>query len=171
MGRWREPPPRSAKYITAAGYRRLNEELKYLWKIKRPEVTQAVKEAAAQGDRSENAEYIYGKKQLREIDRRVRYLAKRLEDMTVVDRLPDDHTHVYFGAWVTVCDEADREYCYRIVGPDEIDDQPGYISVDSPMARQLLKKSVGDEITLQKPDGQEAWYEVLKIEYRPEADS
>jgi len=150
MGRWREPPPRSAKYITAAGYKRLNEELKYLWKIKRPEVTQAVKEAAALGDR---------------------YLAKRLEDITVVDRLPDDHTHVYFGAWVTVCDEADREFCYRIVGPDEIDDQPGYISVDSPMARQLLKKSVGDEITLLKPDGAEVWYEVLKIEYRPETDS
>jgi len=98
MGRWRPPQPKSSPYITGEGYDRLNEELKYLWKVKRPEVTQAVKEAAAQGDRSENAEYIYGKKQLREIDRRVRYLAKRLEHIKVVDRTPDDTSRVFFGA-------------------------------------------------------------------------
>lgn len=105
MSRWRPPMPRSAPYITLEGYQRLNAELKYLWKEKRPEVTQAVKEAAAQGDRSENAEYIYGKKQLREIDRRIRYLSKRLDGITVVDRTPDDPSTIFFGAWVTLEDE------------------------------------------------------------------
>lgn len=167
MGRWRPPQPRSSKYITAEGHQRLNEELKYLWKVKRPEVTQSVKEAAAQGDRSENAEYIYGKKQLREIDRRVRYLSKRLEDMVVVDRAPtpDKQDTVFFGAWVTLLDEDESEKCYRIVGPDEIDSGSDYISMDSPLAKLLLKKQLGDEVCLEKPDSSEVWYEITKIEY------
>lgn len=169
MGRWRPPQPRSSKYITAEGYKRLNDELKYLWKVKRPEVTQSVKEAAAQGDRSENAEYIYGKKQLREIDRRVRYLSKRLEDMVVVDRAPtpDKQDTVFFGAWVTLLDEEEQEKRFRIVGPDEIGDEANYISVDSPLARLILKKQLGDEVCLEKPDGSEVWYEILQIEYKP----
>lgn len=169
MGRWRPPQPLSSKYITAEGYKRLNDELKYLWKVKRPEVTQSVKEAAAQGDRSENAEYIYGKKQLREIDRRVRYLSKRLEDMVVVDRAPtpDKQDTVFFGAWVTLLDEEELEKRFRIVGPDEIGDEADYISVDSPLARLILKKQLGDEVCLEKPDGSEVWYEILRIEYKP----
>ena len=167
MGRWRPPQPRSSKYITAEGYKRLNDELKYLWKTKRPEVTQAVKEAAAEGDRSENAEYIYGKKQLREIDRRVRYLAQRVDDMVVVDRAPiaEKQHIVFFGAWVTLLDENDEEHRYRIVGPDEIDAGSAYISMDSPLAQLILKKQLGDEINLIKPDGSEIWYEITKIEY------
>ena len=133
MGRWRPPQPKSSKYITGEGYKRLNEELKYLWKVKRPEVTQSVKEAAAQGDRSENAEYIYGKKQLREIDRRVRYLSKRLEDMVVVDRAPEPAKRdtVFFGAWVTLLDEDDQKKRHRIVGPDEIDAGSDYIKTST----------------------------------------
>lgn len=165
MGRWRPPQPKSSPYITQAGYDQLNEELKYLWKVKRPEVTQAVKEAAAQGDRSENAEYIYGKKQLREIDRRVRYLAKRLEHIKVVDRAPDDTSRVFFGAWVTLADEEDNERRYRIVGADEIDPSKGYISIDAPLSRQLLKKQVGDEVSMPRGDEEELWLEIVAIEY------
>lgn len=166
MSRWRPPQPKSSNYITAEGYKKLNDELKYLWKEKRPAVTQAVKEAAAQGDRSENAEYIYGKKQLREIDRRVRYLSKRLDNMKVVDQIPADTNKVFFGAWVTLLDELEKELRYRIVGPDEIGDENGYISMDSPLAKAMLKKQLGDEIMLSKPDGSEVWYEILKIEYQ-----
>ncbi len=165
MGRWRPPQPKSSPYITQAGYERLNDELKYLWKVKRPEVTQAVKEAAAQGDRSENAEYIYGKKQLREIDRRVRYLSKRLEHIKVVDRAPDDTSRVFFGAWVTLADEEDNERRYRIVGADEIDPAKGYISIDAPLSRQLLKKQVGDEVSMPRGDEDELWLEIIEIEY------
>ncbi|MBV1789763.1 transcription elongation factor GreB [Marinobacterium sp. D7] len=166
MSRWRPPAPRSAPYITLEGYERLNAELKYLWKEKRPEVTQAVKEAAAQGDRSENAEYIYGKKQLREIDRRIRYLSKRLETINVVDRIPDDRSTVFFGAWVKLEDEQGEQREYRIVGADEIGDAKGYISVDSPLARLMLKKQAGDEIWLKKPDGIEEWFEIVEVSYR-----
>ncbi|MBV0932604.1 transcription elongation factor GreB [Marinobacterium weihaiense] len=165
MGRWRPPQPKSSPYITLEGYERLNEELKYLWKVKRPEVTQAVKEAAAQGDRSENAEYIYGKKQLREIDRRVRYLSKRLEHIKVVDRVPDDPSRVFFGAWVTLVGEEDQERRYRIVGGDEIDPAKGHISIDAPLARQLLKKQVGDEVCLERADADELWLEIIAIDY------
>ncbi|RDE18119.1 transcription elongation factor GreB [Motiliproteus coralliicola] len=164
MSRYRPPAKPSSKYITAEGERKLTEELKYLWKVKRPQVTEAVREAAAQGDRSENAEYIYGKKQLREIDRRVRYLSKRLEDITVVDRTPTDTDKVFFGAWVTLLDEEDHEVCYRIVGPDEIDTDKGYISMDAPLARALLKKSLDDEIEVQTPNGLKH-YEIIKICY------
>ena len=165
MSRWRPPAPRSAPYITLEGYERLNNELKYLWKTKRPEVTQAVKEAAAQGDRSENAEYIYGKKQLREIDRRIRYLSKRLDNIHVVDRAPANQDQVFFGAWVTVENEMGESKRYRIVGADEIGDQPGYISIDAPLAKKLIKKLEGDEVCLQKPNGEEEWLEITAIEY------
>jgi transcription elongation factor GreB len=146
MSRWRPAQPKSSPYITLEGYERLTAELKYLWKVKRPEVTQAVKEAAAQGDRSENAEYIYGKKQLREIDR-------------------DDTSRIFFGAWVTLVDEDDQQRRYRIVGADEIDPAKGYISIDAPLARQLLKKQVGDEVTIERVDQDELWLEVVAVEY------
>ena len=170
MSRYRPPAPPKSRYITAAGAAAMNAELKYLWKVKRPEITQSVKEAAAQGDRSENAEYIYGKKQLREIDRRVRYLSKRLDVLTVVDRIPDDRETVYFGAWVKIIDEEDKEARYRIVGPDEISERPDYISMDAPMAKQLLKKKVGDEFAIRRPDGNEVWYEITAIEYLPDPE-
>lgn len=164
MARYRPPQPRSASYITAAGEKRLRAELKYLWKEKRPAVTQSVQEAAAQGDRSENAEYIYGKKQLREIDRRVRYLDKRLDELTVVDRPPTDTSRVFFAAWVTLLDEDDEERRYRIVGADELDVDKRYISLDSPLARALLKKSVGDEVEVRTPSGVRL-YEITAIVY------
>ncbi|KGD65157.1 transcription elongation factor GreB [Alcanivorax nanhaiticus] len=165
MGRWRPKGKPASKYITAEGYKVLNDELQYLWKVKRPEVTQAVQEAAAQGDRSENAEYIYGKKQLREIDRRVRFLSKRLDDMTVVDRLPEDQSKVFFGAWVELENEDGEQEIYRLVGPDETDAQRGYISIDAPLARALLKKQVDDEVEVRTPVGERClfinriWYQ------------
>jgi len=165
MGRWRPPAEKSSPYITPEGYTRLNEELKYLWRTKRPEVTQALSEAAAEGDRSENAEYIYRKKELREIDRRVRYLSKRLDSIKVVEHLPTDQSRIFFGAWVTLADEEDKQRAYRIVGADEIDPKQGYISLDSPIAKLLLKRTVGDEIELTTPDGIKRWYEVMAIKY------
>lgn len=159
-------PPR---YITADGYQSLRDELQYLWKEKRPEVTQSVREAAAQGDRSENAEYIYGKKQLREIDRRIRFLTKRLEELTIVDRLPEDRSRAYFGAWVTV-EEASttgdepQKHRYRIVGSDEFDLARGYLSINSPMARALLGKQSGDEISVRTPKGELEWI-VITVAY------
>ena len=164
MSRYRPPRPRSSPYITEAGYRRLNEELKYLWKEKRPEVTRKVSEAAAQGDRSENAEYIYGKKQLREIDGRVRFLSKRLDELTVVSRPPSDADRIFFGAWVTLESEQGEAFRYRLVGPDEFDVDPAYISIDSPMARALLKKQVDYEITIDQ-GAQTNIYHVIDIEY------
>lgn len=144
------PRPR---YITLEGERALREELQYLWKEKRPEVTQAVREAAAQGDRSENAEYIYGKKQLREIDRRVRFLSKRLDELTIVDRLPEDRSKVFFGAWVTIEDEEGDEQIYRIVGADEFDLAKGYLSINAPLAKALIGKRLDDEARVRTPDG------------------
>jgi len=148
------PQKPGAKYITPEGKRQLLEELNYLWKVKRPEITKTVSEAAALGDRSENAEYIYGKKQLREIDRRVRFLQKRLDDLVVVDRAPDDQSKVFFGAWVQLEDEAGNTKVYRIVGPDEIDLSQGFISLDSPLAKALLKKSIDDEVMVHTPSNQ-----------------
>jgi transcription elongation factor GreB len=148
LSRYRPPPPRSSPYITPEGHRALVAELKMLWQEKRPAVTAKVAEAAAQGDRSENAEYIYGKKQLREIDARIRYLSRRLDALTVVDRTPADRERVFFGAWVTLEDDEGRQLRYRLVGPDEFDREPEYISIDAPMARALLKKRCGDEIEI-----------------------
>lgn len=166
MTRYRPPLPSSSKYITPEGAKRLREELDRLWRIERPQVTQAVAEAAAQGDRSENAEYTYGKRRLREIDRRVRHLRKRLEGMTVVDQAPADPHRVYFGAWVTVEAQDGREARYRIVGPDEIDRESGYISMDSPLARTLLGRQLGDEVAVELPVGDERFI-IVNIEYEP----
>jgi len=141
------------RYITPEGEKALREELQYLWKEKRPQVTQAVREAAALGDRSENAEYIYGKKQLREIDRRVRFLSKRLDEVTVVDRLPEERDKVFFGAWVTVEDEDGKEQTFRLVGADEFDLSKGYLSINSPMARALIGKRLDDEVSVRTPEG------------------
>ena len=146
MSRYRPPAPKSAPYITPEGARVLEKELKYLWKVERPEVTATVHEAAKNGDRSENGDYIYGKKRLREIDRRVRYLSKRLDDVTIVDRIPSDTSKVFFGAWVTLEDSNGDEQCYRIVGADEIDPRENKISVDSPMARAILGKRIDNNI-------------------------
>lgn len=150
--------------MTQAGYDALAAELKYLWKEKRPEVTAKVAEAAAQGDRSENAEYIYGKKQLREIDRRIRYLSKRLDHAEVITRLPAQRDRVFFGAWVTIADEAGNEQRLRLVGTDEASSQPGYISIDAPMARALLGKRIDDEVEVRSPEGS-TLYDVVEIEY------
>lgn len=156
--------PRVSSYITPEGQRRLHEELSHLWKIKRPQVTQAVADAAAMGDRSENAEYIYGKKQLRQIDARIRFLTKRLSAVVVVDRKPDDTARVFFGAWVELEDAGGSLYQYRIVGPDEFDPDRGFISVDSPMAKALLRREEGDEVVVSTPSGT-AVYVVTSIRY------
>ncbi|MFP5348542.1 MAG: transcription elongation factor GreB [Gammaproteobacteria bacterium] len=164
MPRQRLPRPTSSAYITPAGERRLRAELDQLWRVKRPQVVQAVADAAALGDRSENAEYIYGKKQLREIDRRVRYLKKRLDELIVVDRPPADPGRVYFGARVRLQTEAGDEVEYRIVGADELDTANGHISIDAPLARALLKKTIDDEVVVQLPTGR-VRYTVLDIRY------
>lgn len=143
----------------------MDDELDYLWRVKRPEVTKAVTEAAAEGDRSENAEYIYRKKQLREIDSRVRYLRKRVEDIVVVDSVPENQDKVYFGAWVCLEDEEGSRLEYRIVGPDETDSQLGYISMDSPVGRALLKKSVDDEVVVKLPE-RKVVYKILGVKYK-----
>jgi transcription elongation factor GreB len=164
MSRYRPPRPRSSPYITPEGFQQLTAELKKLWKEERPQVTRKVAEAAAMGDRSENAEYIYGKRQLREIDARVRFLSKRLDELQVVDRLPPDTSRVFFGAWVTLEDDAGARVRYRLVGPDEFDRAADYISIDAPMARALLKKQVDDEIRLQ-PDNGPRDYRIVEILY------
>ena len=166
MGRNRLPPAKSSAYITPQGAQRLREELDHLWRVKRPQVTQAVSEAAAQGDRSENAEYIYGKKQLREIDRRIHFLQKRLDSLVIVDRPPSDTSRVYFGAWVRLQSESGDVAEYRIVGPDESDLNKGFISIDSPLARALLKKTADDAVTVSLPRGQTV-YTILEISYTP----
>ena len=141
------------RHITPEGQQALKNELNFLWKVQRPEVTRKVTEAAAMGDRSENAEYIYGKRQLRQIDSRVRFLSKRLESLVVVNRRPDDQSRVYFGAWIHVEDDAGREQHYRIVGADEFDPARGYISIDAPLAKTLLGKRAGDEVRVTTPEG------------------
>lgn len=164
MSRYRPPTTPGSKFITPAGYARLSAELDRLWRIERPQVTQAVAEAAAQGDRSENAEYTYGKKRLREIDSRVRFLRKRLDGMTVVDRPPADPRKVFFGAWVTLEDDAGARTRHRIVGPDEFDIAPGYVSMDAPLARSLLGKRLDDEVTIRTPAGERSVL-IVAIDY------
>ena len=166
MSRWRPPAKRGSAYITPAGAERLKAELQHLWKVERPQVTQTVHEAAKNGDRSENGDYIYGKRRLREIDRRVRYLTKRLDELQVVDRIPDDPSKIFFGAHVTLEDEAGAERTYQIVGPDEFDLRLDKLSVDSPLARAMLGKRLDDEIALNSPEGQKRFY-IVEIEYRP----
>lgn len=148
MSRYRPPAARSAPYITPEGLRALRDELNRLWKIERPLVTAAVHEAAKNGDRSENGDYLYGKRRLREIDRRLRYLSKRLEELIVVDRKPDDTGRVYFGAWVTLEDDDGNLARYRIVGADELNLGRDHISVDSPIARALLGKRRDTDIQI-----------------------
>ncbi len=154
MSRWRPPAEKSTALITPQGHARLKTELDELWRQRRPEVVKALAAAAAEGDRSENAEYTYRKKQLGEIDRRVRYLSKRLEALRVVDTKPSDPEAVFFGATVELENAASGEsHTYRIVGPDETDAPTGYISIDSPLARALLKKRIDDEFSVELPSG------------------
>ena len=164
MGRYRPPQPKGSCYITPEGKIKLSTELDFLWKKRSPEVVKALSAAAAEGDRSENAEYIYRKKELREIDRRVRYLSKRLDELKVVDRLPDDTTRIYFGAWVELEDQQGSIVRYRIVGPDEFDVDKAYISMDSPVARALMKKTQDDEVLVHSPRG-DIIYTVLEVRY------
>lgn len=151
-------------YITRSGWQALDQELKYLWKEERPKVTQAVSDAAALGDRSENAEYIYGKRRLREIDRRVRFLTKRLEVLQIVDYHPSQDGKVFFGAWVELENEQGEAKQYRIVGCDEFDPAKQWISIDSPVARALIGKQVDDEILVTTPSGKTRLY-INKIWY------
>lgn len=165
MSRWRAPPEHSTAIITRAGFERLRAELDDLWRVRRPEVVRALSEAAAEGDRSENAEYQYRKKQLGEIDRRVRYLSKRLEKLKVVEQVPTDPTAIYFGAWIELEREDTGDVLrYRIVGPDEIDAATGQISIDSPLARAALKKRVDDALDAPLPSGP-ARFIVLAVNY------
>lgn len=164
MGRYRPPRRRGSTYITPEGERALREELHQLWKVERPQVTSAVHEAAKNGDRSENGDYIYGKRRLREIDSRVRFLNKRLDELEVVDRAPADQSKVRFGAWVTLEDENGGEQRWRIVGPDEFDISQGKLSMDSPMARAALGKGVDDEVVVRSPSGEQVYY-VTDISY------
>lgn len=142
----------------------LRDEARYLWKIERPKVTQSVSEAAALGDRSENAEYIYGKKRLREIDRRLRFLSKRIEALQVISDLPRDQRKIYFAARVTIEDIHGAYKNYRIVGPDEIDLKKNHISIDSPLARALLGHRVDDDIEVNTPEGKKQYY-ITAINY------
>lgn len=165
MSRYRPPRAPSTALITPEGATRLQEELHELWHVRRPQVTRSVSEAAAQGDRSENAEYTYGKKMLREIDSRVRFLRKRLEQIEIVEAPPSDQTRIYFGAYVHLEDEDGHEAHYRIVGPDEINLPQGHISIDAPLARALLGKTLDAEIAVETPTGQKLWF-VLGIRYQ-----
>jgi len=142
----------------------MRAEVKHLWEEERPRVTQAVSDAAKLGDRSENADYIYGKKRLREIDSRVRFLTKRLEEITVVDRIPEDKEKVFFGAWVTLEDKDGEAVSYRIVGPDEFDVKAGLISMDSPVARSLLGRKLDDEIEIRQGEKWQTYY-ITEIRY------
>jgi transcription elongation factor GreB len=166
MGRWRPPPPKSSAYITREGYERLDEEQSELW-IRRREVVKALAAAAAEGDRSENAEYIYRKKELAGLDRRIRYLQKRLPNLTVIDEetvAASKSEKVVFGCWVTLELNDGEEVEYRIVGPDETDAKQGFISMDSPLAKALLKKSVDDEISI-TIEGEQTDYFITAIRY------
>lgn len=165
MSRYRPPRRAGTPLITPEGAARLRAELHELWNVRRPQVTQAVSEAAAQGDRSENAEYTYGKKMLRDIDSRVRFLRKRLENLKIVEEQPADKTRIYFGARVTLEDEDGQESRYRLVGPDETDLAQGLISIDAPLARALVGKSLDAEVSVQTPGGEKVWF-VVEIEYR-----
>ena len=165
MGRYKPPRRRGSKYITAEGEQALRDELHQLWKVERPVITNTVHEAAKNGDRSENGDYIYGKRRLREIDSRVRFLNKRLDELEVVERSPDDTSKIRFGAWVTLETEDGQEHRWRIVGPDEFELKTGKLSMDSPMARSMLGKGLDDEVVVQSPSGEQVYY-VVGIEYQ-----
>ena len=167
MSRYRPPATKSSPYITADGAAKLRAEARQLWKVERPQVTQVVHEAAKNGDRSENGDYIYGKRRLREIDRRLRYLTKRLENATIVEDKPRDTSKVFFAAWVTLEDQNNPGaplQRIRLVGSDEIDAEQNWISIDSPMARALIGQSVDDEVEVKTPDG-ERYFVINAIDY------
>ncbi|MBS0590822.1 MAG: transcription elongation factor GreB [Proteobacteria bacterium] len=166
MTRWRAAQAASTAIITAAGQARLKAELDELWRVRRPEVVKALAAAAAEGDRSENAEYTYRKKQLGEIDRRVRYLSKRLPELKVADAAPSDCGAIFFGAWFAIEDEDGRVQRLRIVGPDETDAKLGWISIDSPLARAALKKRIDDQFDAPLPAGNKRFV-VIDIDYAP----
>jgi transcription elongation factor GreB len=166
MSRYRSPQTPGSKYITPEGKKRLSDEFEFLWREKRPEVTAALAAAAAEGDRSENAEYIYRKKQLREIDSRIHHLKNRLENIVVVDSAPTDPLRIFFGAWVRLEDDEGNVSEYRIVGPDEFDPAKNLISMDAPMARALMKKTEGDEVTVKRPKG-EIVFTIMRVQYKP----
>lgn len=168
MSRWRPPAEKSTALVTREGHARLKAELDELWRIRRPEVVKALAAAAAEGDRSENAEYTYRKKQLGEIDRRVRYLSKRLETLRVIDTVPTDRDAVFFGAQIEIENTASGELSrYRIVGPDETDARLGWISIDSPLARAMLKKRADDEFEAMLPGGL-ARFTIVTVNYAPD---
>jgi len=153
MGRYRPPPPPRSNYITPEGAATLERELDQLWRVERPAVTRVVAEAAAQGDRSENADYIYGKRQLAAIDRRVRHLRKRLQSLRIVTEHPTEATRVYFGAWFELEDSDGISKRFRLVGPDEFDHAPDYLSMDSPLGRAVRGKAIDQEIEVVAPQG------------------
>jgi len=159
-----EQPGGFKNYITPAGYKRLNDELSRLWEVDRPKLVETITWAASNGDRSENGDYIYGKRKLREIDRRIRFLSKRIDRAEVVDNTGRNHDQVYFGATVTIADEDGNERTVSIVGIDELDPAHGRVSWISPIAKALLKSSVGDSVTLRTPGGVEQ-LEVVDIRY------
>lgn len=163
MGRYRPPAPPKSPYITESGHQRLKEEEQALW-IRRRDVTKALSAAAAEGDRSENAEYIYRKKELREIDYRIRYLQKRIPILKIVNQPPSNPEQVFFAAWVQLETEQGEEREYRIVGPDELDSDPKYISLDSPLAQALLKRSLDDQIEVKTPAGITRYW-IINIRY------
>jgi transcription elongation factor GreB len=165
MGRWRPPPEQSSPYITAEGAEAMKQQLADLWSLRRKDVVPALSAAAAEGDRSENAEYIYRKKQLGEIDRKIRYITKRLDVMKVVSQLPGSQDKIYFGAWVELEDEAGQLHKHRIVGADETDASRGYVSIDSPLARALMGHRVGDSIQVQLPERTVEMH-ILEIHYQ-----
>lgn len=167
MGRWKPPPPKSAPYITKQGFDTLQTELRAIW-VRRKGVTKALAAAAAEGDRSENAEYIYRKKELREIDWRIRYLQKRLPSLKVISEKPGDQDRIFFGAWITLKEvsqenKQSEQVRYRIVGPDEISGD-GYISVDSPLAQAILRKTFDDQVIVKTEFGSRC-YLIIDIEY------
>lgn len=169
MGRYRPPRRKGSPYITPEGEAVLRAELHQLWKVERPQVTATVHEAAKNGDRSENGDYIYGKRRLREIDSRVRFLTKRLDELTTVSATPSETDKVFFGAWVTLENDAGELANYRIVGPDEFDLKQHKLSMDAPLAKSLLGKRLDDEVSVHSPGGQQHWiitdihYEAPKI--------
>ena len=164
MSRYRPPRVKGSPYITPAGEQRLREELQQLWKVERPTVTATVQAAAANGDRSENGDYIYGKKRLREIDSRVRFLRKRLDELVVVTEPPTDKSKVYFGGHVTLEDQEGQYVEWQIVGPDEFDIGQGKLSCDSPLGRALLGKAVDTEINVDSPAGPQYWL-IIDVRY------
>jgi len=164
MSRWRTPMPSSTAVISPGGFALLEAELHQLWKVERPQVTAVVSAAAKNGDRSENGDYIYGKRRLAEIDRRVRYLQKRIKNLQVIDEKPADPSKIYFGARVELEDPEGEVLVVCIVGPDEIEPDKKHISIDSPLARAILGKSVDDEVKFESPSGSNIKY-VIAIEY------